>query len=234
MQHLHDLSNLVLEPFEGVAGLRPRARRGAEPVAQLAVGDQAGQRFCQGFHLSEWHDQSRLLIQHRFRCPTVVPGDGRCPVPRRFDVHDPEPLLTARHHERDRVPIQRLHIFIGKIAEERDMVGHPHLGSQPLDAWTVIAVAHDHVPQVGAGRQDRGKGPDGRIDPFAPLPCVEPGHRGLIFNPRNGGLQHEVLFPGYHHHGFWGRIDDFDVTFYGTTRPAIGSPNAASRRRASV
>src|SRR5437762_2599611 len=42
---------------------------------------------------------------------------------------------------------------------------------------------------------------------------VEPGHRGLVFNPRSGGLQHEVLSPGYHYHGYWGRVDDFDVTF---------------------
>jgi regulator of protease activity HflC (stomatin/prohibitin superfamily) len=42
---------------------------------------------------------------------------------------------------------------------------------------------------------------------------VEPGHRGLLFNPRRGGLQHEVLAPGYHRVGVYGRVDDFDVTY---------------------
>ncbi|MEO6575352.1 MAG: SPFH domain-containing protein [Polyangiaceae bacterium] len=42
---------------------------------------------------------------------------------------------------------------------------------------------------------------------------IEPGHRGLFFDPRNGGLQHEVLAPGYHKVGMHGRIDDFDVTY---------------------
>ena len=42
---------------------------------------------------------------------------------------------------------------------------------------------------------------------------VEPGHRGLFFDPRNGGLAHEVLQPGYHKTGMYGRIDDFDVTY---------------------
>ena len=42
---------------------------------------------------------------------------------------------------------------------------------------------------------------------------IEPGHRGVLFDPRHGGLQHEVLGPGYHRVGVWGRIDDFDVTF---------------------
>jgi regulator of protease activity HflC (stomatin/prohibitin superfamily) len=44
---------------------------------------------------------------------------------------------------------------------------------------------------------------------------VEPGHRGLFFDPR-AGLQHDVLQPGYHHTGsifHSGRIDDFDVTY---------------------
>jgi regulator of protease activity HflC (stomatin/prohibitin superfamily) len=42
---------------------------------------------------------------------------------------------------------------------------------------------------------------------------VEPGHRGLLFKPRGGGLQHDVLGPGYHRVGVWGRVDDFDVTY---------------------
>lgn len=42
---------------------------------------------------------------------------------------------------------------------------------------------------------------------------VEPGHRGLLFDPRGGGLSHEVLRPGYHHTGMHARIDDFDVTY---------------------
>src|SRR5205085_604738 len=42
---------------------------------------------------------------------------------------------------------------------------------------------------------------------------IEPGHRGLLFNPRSGGLQHEVLGPGRHLVGVYGRIDDFDITY---------------------
>ncbi len=42
---------------------------------------------------------------------------------------------------------------------------------------------------------------------------IEPGHRGLLFNPRHGGLQKDVLGPGYHPTGYWGRLDDFDVTY---------------------
>ena len=42
---------------------------------------------------------------------------------------------------------------------------------------------------------------------------IEPGHRGLLFDPSSGGLQHEVLAPGTHHVGMSGRIDDFDVTY---------------------
>jgi regulator of protease activity HflC (stomatin/prohibitin superfamily) len=42
---------------------------------------------------------------------------------------------------------------------------------------------------------------------------IEPGHRGLLFNPRDGGLQNKVLEPGRHYTGFFGRIDDFDVTY---------------------
>jgi regulator of protease activity HflC (stomatin/prohibitin superfamily) len=42
---------------------------------------------------------------------------------------------------------------------------------------------------------------------------VEPGHRGLLFNPRRGGLQHDVLSEGWHRVGVYGRVDDFDVTY---------------------
>jgi regulator of protease activity HflC (stomatin/prohibitin superfamily) len=48
---------------------------------------------------------------------------------------------------------------------------------------------------------------------------VEPGHRGLLFDPKHGGLQHEVLPPGHHRHGSCilssacARVDDFDVTY---------------------
>jgi regulator of protease activity HflC (stomatin/prohibitin superfamily) len=42
---------------------------------------------------------------------------------------------------------------------------------------------------------------------------IEPGHRGLFFDPRHGGLQREVLQPGYHKTGVYGRVDDFDITF---------------------
>jgi regulator of protease activity HflC (stomatin/prohibitin superfamily) len=48
---------------------------------------------------------------------------------------------------------------------------------------------------------------------------IEPGHRGLLFAPREGGLKHEVLQPGYYRLGWCfidctsNRIDDFDVTY---------------------
>ena len=47
---------------------------------------------------------------------------------------------------------------------------------------------------------------------------VEPGHRGLLFDPQ-AGLKHEVLSPGYHHlstlclRSACPRVDDFDVTY---------------------
>jgi regulator of protease activity HflC (stomatin/prohibitin superfamily) len=47
---------------------------------------------------------------------------------------------------------------------------------------------------------------------------IEPGHRGVLFDPHNG-LQHEVLQPGYYRHGVCvfssacPRVDDFDVTY---------------------
>jgi regulator of protease activity HflC (stomatin/prohibitin superfamily) len=50
---------------------------------------------------------------------------------------------------------------------------------------------------------------------------VQPGHRGLYFDPTNGGVQHEVLQPGWYKtycpphmpEGKCPRIDDFDVTY---------------------
>ncbi len=50
---------------------------------------------------------------------------------------------------------------------------------------------------------------------------VEPGHRALLFDPTNGGIQHEVLQPGWYRTPcpLWTaankcpRVDDFDVTF---------------------
>ena len=50
---------------------------------------------------------------------------------------------------------------------------------------------------------------------------IQPGHRALYFDPSNGGIQHEVLQPGWKRLAcpFWEpdskcpRVDDFDVTF---------------------
>jgi regulator of protease activity HflC (stomatin/prohibitin superfamily) len=42
---------------------------------------------------------------------------------------------------------------------------------------------------------------------------VEPGHRGVLFDPHGGGVQHEVLGPGYHRVAAWARVDDFDITY---------------------
>jgi regulator of protease activity HflC (stomatin/prohibitin superfamily) len=47
---------------------------------------------------------------------------------------------------------------------------------------------------------------------------LEPGHRGLRFDPYSDGLKHEILQPGRHGLGWCflrdcGRIDDFDVTY---------------------
>lgn len=54
---------------------------------------------------------------------------------------------------------------------------------------------------------------------------VEPGHRALFFDPRNKGLQHEVLSPGYYTLGRYGRLDDFDVT-YSTKKEVIHTTSA--------
>jgi regulator of protease activity HflC (stomatin/prohibitin superfamily) len=42
---------------------------------------------------------------------------------------------------------------------------------------------------------------------------LEPGHRGLMFDPRHGGLQHEILNEGRHWQGLYGQVIDFDVTY---------------------
>ena len=54
---------------------------------------------------------------------------------------------------------------------------------------------------------------------------VEPGHRGLLFDARNGGLKHDVLQPGWHHVGTYSRIDDFDVT-YSTRKEQIATTSS--------
>jgi regulator of protease activity HflC (stomatin/prohibitin superfamily) len=41
---------------------------------------------------------------------------------------------------------------------------------------------------------------------------IEPGHRGLMFDPKRG-LQHQVLGPGYYRLSSAARIDDYDVTY---------------------
>lgn len=48
---------------------------------------------------------------------------------------------------------------------------------------------------------------------------IQPGHRGLLFAPKDGGLKREVLQPGVHELGACfiactpNRVDDFDVTY---------------------
>jgi regulator of protease activity HflC (stomatin/prohibitin superfamily) len=49
---------------------------------------------------------------------------------------------------------------------------------------------------------------------------IQPGHRGLYFDPMNGGVQHEVLQPGWYKTACalvpdtrCPRVDDFDVTY---------------------
>jgi regulator of protease activity HflC (stomatin/prohibitin superfamily) len=45
---------------------------------------------------------------------------------------------------------------------------------------------------------------------------IEPGHRGLLFDERHGGLQHEVLDEGWHRLRRHSRIEDYDVTYANT------------------
>src|SRR5580704_4618416 len=59
---------------------------------------------------------------------------------------------------------------------------------------------------------------------------IQPGHRGILFDPMNG-LKHEVLPPGYYHlaNGCKAlkcpRVDDFDVT-YSTSKEDIQTNSA--------
>jgi prohibitin 2 len=56
---------------------------------------------------------------------------------------------------------------------------------------------------------------------------VQPGHRALYFDPVNGGIQHEVLQPGWYRTAcpLWTpnnkcpRVDDFDVTYSTAKEP---------------
>src|SRR5580658_10187190 len=54
---------------------------------------------------------------------------------------------------------------------------------------------------------------------------IQPGHRGILFDPMNG-LKHEVLPPGYYHLAGMckelkcPRVDDFDVT-YSTSKEQV-------------
>jgi regulator of protease activity HflC (stomatin/prohibitin superfamily) len=66
-------------------------------------------------------------------------------------------------------------------------------------SWMVLAGATTLLPACGAE-------------------VLEPGHRGLRFDPYSDGLKHEILQPGRHGLGWCflrdcGRIDDFDVTY---------------------
>ncbi len=47
---------------------------------------------------------------------------------------------------------------------------------------------------------------------------IGPGHRGLVFDAKNGGLHHEVLAPGYYRVGS-GRMVDYDVTYSTRAEP---------------
>ena len=48
---------------------------------------------------------------------------------------------------------------------------------------------------------------------------IQPGHRGLVFDPRHGGLHHEVLEPGAYRVGSSARIVDYDVTYSTRAEP---------------
>ena len=60
---------------------------------------------------------------------------------------------------------------------------------------------------------------------------VEPGHRGLLFEPNGGGLQHETLQPGKYKLGWCflsctpNRVDDYDVT-YSTSHESIAAKSS--------
>lgn len=40
---------------------------------------------------------------------------------------------------------------------------------------------------------------------------IAPGHRGLVFDPSRGGLQPEMLAPGYYNLGLTGELRDYEV-----------------------
>jgi regulator of protease activity HflC (stomatin/prohibitin superfamily) len=60
--------------------------------------------------------------------------------------------------------------------------------------------------------------------------AIQPGHRALYFDPSNGGIQHEVLQPGWYATPcpFWQngdrcpKVDDFDVT-YSTSKEHVNT-----------
>src|SRR5437879_6581279 len=54
---------------------------------------------------------------------------------------------------------------------------------------------------------------------------IQPGHRGLLFQPLRGRVQREVLKPRYHALGPMDRVDDFDVT-YSTKRERLHTISA--------
>jgi regulator of protease activity HflC (stomatin/prohibitin superfamily) len=60
---------------------------------------------------------------------------------------------------------------------------------------------------------------------------VEPGHRGILFDPRAQAVHADILTPGYHKipsctfSSVCARVDDFDVTF--STRKEVISSNSA-------
>ena len=54
---------------------------------------------------------------------------------------------------------------------------------------------------------------------------VEPGHRALFFDSHNKGLRPDVLGPGHHSLGAYGRLEDFDVT-YSTSKEVIHTSSA--------
>lgn len=48
---------------------------------------------------------------------------------------------------------------------------------------------------------------------------IAPGHLGLVFDPENGGLHHEVLQPGYHRVSGSAKVLDYDVTYSKRSEP---------------
>jgi regulator of protease activity HflC (stomatin/prohibitin superfamily) len=48
---------------------------------------------------------------------------------------------------------------------------------------------------------------------------IGPGHLGMIFDPKDGGLHREVLTPGYYRVGRSARMVDYDVTYSTRAEP---------------